>query len=115
LWTEFQDILAGTSLAGHEEAVLRLFDELSTKYNLQANTRFDYPKFSAVYQETSGLEGVPISDALKILYEAGIMCVHTKFGTFSFFRENPLRYDYNIWKESTFELHVGLWKKFHIW
>ena len=115
LWMEFQDVLAGTSLAGREEEILRLFDELSTKYNLQANTRFDYVKFNTVYQETSGLEDIPISDALKILYEAGIMCVHTKIGTYSFFRENPLRYDHNIWKESKFELHVGLWKKFHIW
>lgn len=115
LWSEFCDVLSGTSLAGHEDALLQLFDRLVSKYNLQTNTRFDYSKFSEVFQETSGFEDVPISDALKILYETGIMCVHTKLGTYSFFRENPLRYDFNVWKESTFEIHVGLWKKFHIW
>ena len=94
---------------------MHLFDRLVTKYNLKTCTTFDYPKFNEVYQDISGFEDVPISDALKILYEAGMMCVHTKLGTFYYFRENPLRYDFDTWKESTFELHIGLWKKFHIW
>ena len=68
-----------------------------------------------LYQEISGLEDIPVSDALKILYEAGMMCVHTKLGTFSYSRENPLRYDFDTWKESMFELQLGLWKKSHIW
>jgi hypothetical protein len=81
LWDEFQDILTGTALAGRSAALLQLFDGLATKYNLKANTRFDYAKFIDLYQQTPGLEGIPAPTALKILYEAGIMCVRTKLGT----------------------------------
>lgn len=115
LWDEFQDILTGTALAGRSEALLKLFDGLTTKYNLKQNTRFDYQKFVDIYQQTQGLDDVPVPIALKILYEAGIMCVRTKVGTYSYFRENPLRFELDLWKESIYELHVGLWKKFHIW
>lgn len=115
LWSEFQDVLTGTPLAGCGELLSQLFDRLVNKYNLKTCTRFDYQKFNEVYQEIAGLEGIPVSDALKILYEAGMMCVHTKLGTFYYFRENPLRYDIDTWKEASYELHLGLWKKFHIW
>ena len=115
MWDEFQDILTGTALAGRSEALLQLFDGLTTKYNLKSNTRFDYSKFIDIYQQTPGVADIPVPIALKILYEAGLMCVHTKLGTYSYFRENPLRFDLDLWKESIYELHVGLWKKFHIW
>lgn len=107
--------LAGTALAGHQTELQQLFDELSIRYNLKANTRFNYTKFASVYHEVSGFADVPISDALKILYEAGLMCVHADSGTYFYFRENPIRYDYDKWKNYSFELHVGLWKLFHIW
>lgn len=115
LWQEFRDRLAGTVLGNQEAALLKLFNDLSTRYNLKSNTRFDFSKFKTIYQEIPELQDIPISDSLRILYEVGMMCVHTNLGTFLYYRENPLEYDYNIWKESTFDLHVGLWKKFHIW
>lgn len=115
LWKEFNDVFAGTALAGHQTELQQLFDELSIRYNLKANTRFNYTKFASVYHEVSGFADVPISDALKILYEAGLMCVHADSGTYFYFRENPIRYDYDKWKNYSFELHVGLWKLFHIW
>lgn len=115
LWNEFNDVFAGTVLAGRRCELQQLFDELSMRYNLKENTRFTYTKFAAVYREISELADIPISDALKILYEAGLMCVHADSGTYFYFRENPIRYDYDKWKNYTFELHVGLWKLFHIW
>lgn len=115
LWSEFRDILAGTSLSGCEESLRQLFERLVSKYDLRTTPRFDFAKFNDAYQETAGFEKIPISDAMRILYETGIMCAHTRLGTYWFFRENPLPYDFNVWRESTFEIHVGLWKKFHIW
>lgn len=115
LWKEFNDVFAGTLLAGHQVELQQLFDELSIRYNLKDNTRFTYTKFASVYQDISGLADIPISESLKILYEAGLMCVHADTGTYFYFRENPIRYDFDKWKNYTFELHVGLWKWFHIW
>ena len=60
----------------------QLFDELSIRYNLKDNTRFTYTKFASVYQDISGLADIPISESLKILYEAGLMCVHADTGTY---------------------------------
>ena len=115
LWKEFNDVLAGTVLSGHQTGLTKLFDELAERYNLKSNTRFNFSKFSTVYHEIPELADIPISDALRIFYEIGLMCVHTDSGTYFYFRENPIQYDYEKWKHYTFELHVGLWKLFHIW
>ena len=115
LWNEFNDVFAGTVLAAHQNDLQHLFDELTVRYNLQENTRFNYANFASVYNEISEFSDIPISEALKILYEAGLMCVHADTGTYFYFRENPIRYDFDKWKNYTFELHVGLWKWFHIW
>lgn len=115
LWAEFQDVLAGTALAGSGEHLLNLFYKLVQKKNLRNNTRFNYIDFKESYEEIPELSDIPINIALKILYEAGMMCVHTNTGTYWNFRENPLAYDFDIWKSSIFEIHTGLWKKLHIW
>lgn len=115
LWAEFQDVLAGTALAGRGEHLLNLFYKLVQKKNLRNNTRFNYIDFKESYEEIPELSDIPINIALKVLYEAGMMCVHTNTGTYWNFRENPLAYDFDIWKSSIFEIHTGLWKKLHIW
>lgn len=115
LWAEFQDVLAGTALAGRGEHLLNLFYKLVQKKNLRNNTRFNYIDFKESYEEIPELSDIPINTALKVLYEAGMMCVHTNTGTYWNFRENPLAYDFDIWKSSIFEIHTGLWKKLHIW
>lgn len=115
LWAEFQDVLAGTALAGRGEHLLNLFYKLVQKKNLRNNTRFNFIDFKESYEEIPELSDIPINIALKVLYEAGMMCVHTNTGTYWNFRENPLAYDFDIWKSSIFEIHTGLWKKLHIW
>ena len=115
LWDEFQDVLAGTALAGRSEQLLNLFNRLVQRHNLKANTRFSFSDFNGVFQETAGLTDISISDVLRTLYEAGMMCVRTNSGTFWYFREDPLDFNLDTWKESVFEIHTGLWKKLHIW
>lgn len=115
LWDEFQDVLSGTVLSGRGDQLLNFFNRLVQGHNLKSNTRFNYSDFNNVYQENSELADIPIVDILKILYEVGIMCVHTNSGTYWYFREDPLEFDFDTWKESKFEIHTGLWKKLHIW
>ena len=115
LWNEFQDVLAGSVLAGYGDHLLNLLIKLVERCNLSSNTRFSYSDFVGVYGESSELRSIPISEALKVLYEAGMMSVRTNTGLYWYFRENPMPFDHEIWKESTFELHKGIWKKVHIW
>lgn len=115
LWTEFQDVLTGTALSGHAQDLLTFFDKLVLNKNLRKNTRFNFTDFKEIYEDTPELSDIPISVALKILYESGMMCVHTNSGTYWNFRENPLTYSFDTWKVSVFEIHTGLWKKLHIW
>lgn len=115
LWSEFQDILAGSSLAEHTEHLLNMFMKLVKKHNLDRNPKFTYSDFLEAYQEVIAFKDIPVSDSLKVLYESGIMCVHINSKTYWYFRENPMPFDFEIWKESYFELHKGLWKKVQIW
>lgn len=102
-------------MAGHGESLLGMFIKLVNRYNLAKNTRFSFSNFLEVYQETVVFNDIPIAEALKVLYEAGIMCVHTNSRTYWYFRENPKPFDFEVWKEAYFELHKGLWKKVQIW
>ena len=115
LWDEFQDVLVGSCLADLGPQLESLFNRIAQTHNRKSNTRFSFSEFQGIYLETDKLKDIPIADALKVLYEAGMMCVHTNSGTYWNFRENPLKFDYNIWKEAQFDIHTGLWKKLHIW
>jgi len=115
LWDEFQDVLAGSPLSGQAEHLLNMFIKLVKSHNLDTNSRFTYSDFLESYQEVEAFKDIPVGEALKILYESGIMCVHINSKTYWYFRENPMPFDHDIWKESYFELHKGLWKKVQIW
>lgn len=115
LWDEFQDVLVGTSLADLGPQLESLFNRIAQDHNRKTNTRFTFTEFQSVYLEIEKLKDIPVTDTLKILYEVGMICAHTNSGTYWYFRENPLKFDYNIWKEAQFDIHTGLWKKLHIW
>lgn len=115
LWDEFQDVLVGSCLADHGPQLEVLFNRIAQNHNIRTNTRFSFSEFQTAFLDTDDLRDIPIADALKVLYEVGMMCAHTNSGTYWYFRENPLKFDYNIWKEAKFDIHTGLWKKLHIW
>lgn len=115
LWDEFQDVLVGTCLADLGVQLESLFNRIAQDHNRKTNTRFSFAEFQKVYLETDKLKDIPIADTLKVLYEVGMICAHTNSGTYWYFRENPLKFDFNIWKEAQFDIHTGLWKKLHIW
>ena len=116
LWMEFQDVLAGTSLAGKEEQLLILFNKIALHHNIRTGrTKFPFSVFQSIYSEIPEFQDLSVLDALKVLYESGMMCIHTTSGTYWNFRENPLPFNADIWKGASFDIHKGLWKKLHIW
>lgn len=115
LWDEFQDVLVGTPLGNCGTELETLFNRIAQTHNVKTNTRFTFAELQTLYREIEKLKDIPIALALKVLYEVGIMCVHTNSGTYWNFRENPLKFDINIWVEAQFDIHTGLWKKMHIW
>ena len=86
---------------------LRLSDQFNYFANESGITKID--GLNSIYAFL--LNSYCCSEQLYFLLDG----LYTKLGTFSNFRENPLRYGFDTWKESKFELHLGLWKKFHIW
>lgn len=115
LWDEFQDVLVGTPLGNRGTELETLFNRIAQSHNIRTNTRFTFAEFQAHYLQIEELKDIPIAVALKVLYEVGIMCVHTNSGTYWSFRENPLKFDIDIWVEAQYDIHTGLWKKMHIW
>jgi hypothetical protein len=117
LWQEFKDVLSGTCLANYGDSLITLFTNLADTYNIYGNTTiFTYVDFQKAYNDIEAFNQVAISSALKVLYESGIMCVHTKDKrTYWYYRENPIEFNPIKWVESSFEIHKGLWKKVHIW
>lgn len=118
LWNECQDILAGTCLASMSDALLALFNKLSSKYNVSSGngTAFPYTSYISAYNSIEELAHIPPDKVLKTLYEAGVICIRTKDGrTYWYFRENPIEFEQTQWPESDFSIHKGLWKKVHIW
>lgn len=114
LWREMEDIMGGTCLSELGEDLVSIFTKIAHKDSIGA--AFSYHDFLAAYESNENLKAVPISDAMKVLYEAGVMGVHVSKGmTYWYFRENPVAYDRDLWQKSTFSIHKGLWKKMHIW
>lgn len=117
LWREMCDIISGTILSNYTEKLEQLLDNIGNEHKAtpSGKTSFSYSEF---YREfVSIFKNLKINDEemLKILYETGVMGIHLPSRTYWYFRENPIKFDYQIWKNSSFDIHKGLWKKFHIW
>lgn len=115
LWREFQDILGGTCLAGMDLELSAVFNDLAQRHNINTGTQFLYSELTNACSDMPKLKEIDGAEIHKVLYEAGILCIHTASKVYWHFRENPLPFDVNIWKEGKFEIHKGLWKKLHIW
>ncbi len=115
LWREFQDILGGTCLAGMDSELSAVFNDLAQRHNIKTGTQFLYSDLIKACGEIPKLKELDGAEIHKALYEAGILCIHTASKVYWNFRENPLPFDANTWKEGKFEIHKGLWKKLHIW
>ncbi len=116
LWREMTDVMNGTCLSGLADELISVFSEIAYNHNVNFQTAFSFEDFYIAYNANEQLHSVPINSAMKILYEVGAMGIHLKDGkTYWYFRENPISYSSEQWRESTFDLHKGLWKKAHIW
>lgn len=116
LWREMTDVMNGTSLSGMGNDLINVFTRIADDHNISTQTSFTFGDFSEAYDLNENLKSVSKSIAMKILYETGVIGVHPRGGkTYWYFRENPISYDQELWVESTFDLHKGLWKKIHIW
>lgn len=117
LWREMTDVMNGTCLSGLADELISVFSEIAYNHNVvNLQTAFSFEDFYIAYNANEQLHSVPINSAMKILYEVGAMGIHLKDGkTYWYFRENPISYSSEQWRESTFDLHKGLWKKAHIW
>ena len=116
LWREMTDVMNGTCLSGMSDELVNVFSKITQEHNTDTQTSFSFNDFRTAYNANEKLSTIPISASMKILYETGVMGIHPKPGkTYWYFRENPIAYDQDLWRESTFDLHKGLWKKMHIW
>lgn len=116
LWREMTDVMNGTCLSGLGDELISMFSEIAYSHNINSQTTFSFEDFAIAYNANENLRAIPINIAMKILYEVGVMGIHLKDGkTYWYFRENPISYNDEQWRESTFDLHKGLWKKAHIW
>lgn len=116
LWREMTDVMNGTCLSGLADELISVFSEIAYNHNVNFQTAFSFEDFYIAYNANEQLHSIPINSAMKILYEVGAMGIHLKDGkTYWYFRENPISYSSEQWRESTFDLHKGLWKKAHIW
>lgn len=115
LWDEFCDNLGGTEWASYTDDIFKLLSILGEAHTIQTGVRFNYTDFiSALGQVQCFKDRVP-NKLLAQLYEVGILRVHTKHGSYWKFREQPIEFNSNAWKDYFFEIHKGLWKKIHIW
>lgn len=118
LWNEFMDILGGTCLSSPilKTSLLKLFQKIAQTHAVETTTSFSFSEFSVEYRMIGEFSDIPIMDAMKVLYESGMMQVHTPNGkSYWYFREKSIEFNPDIWKESTFDLHKGLWKVVGIW
>ena len=120
LWNEFMDILGGTCLSSSKlkSSLLILFQKIAQTHSTHSSdkTSFSFSEFKAEYSLIEEFADIPVLEAMRILYESGIMQVHTPNGkSYWYFREKSIQFNPEIWKESTFDLHKGLWKVVGIW
>lgn len=119
LWRELTDVINGTCLSGCGDELLSMFTKIAQTHNVNTsstNTKFSFSDFSDAYMSYEKLKTIPLSDALKVLYESGVMGVHDRSGkTYWYFREDPIAFELDHWRDATFDVHKGLWKKMHIW
>ncbi len=116
LWGEFCDNLSGTFLATKTTELLKLLNIISEDHTVQKGVKFSFSDYTDSLNQIENLREISPGELLKLLYEVGMIRVHTKDGkSYWIFREQPIDFSINAWKEFSFEIHKGLWKKTHTW
>lgn len=117
LWREFSDALSGTILSNCNHDLLSILEEIGANHSIKSgNIKFTYSDYLTVFNKCEGLKSLNVNDVLKQLYESGIIGVQTgSKNTYWFYREDPIKFNSESFKEYTFEIHKGLWKIVHMW
>lgn len=115
LWKEYCDVLAGTVFSNYTSQLATFLDKVGTYLRNHQKKEFSYPQFRELYDSSDLGSVIDRDTALKVLYETGIIGAFPHGSEYWYFRENPIEYDADTWREYKFRIHCGIWKKFHIW